>query len=491
MSDRGSVEHPSMVDTGIGSDMGQTPSNNWFRGYCFLWASAALFHQASLQRIASNPVLLLLTLVAALVLFSPKRLGYLVVLAGAQIVEVVTHAPYYSNHWMLTTTVNVALLLATVGSMVTAATWTPSTKRVLSLFVPAARGLILGLYFWAVFHKLNSGFFATETSCATDLLAGFGPLVPSAVQSSTAVRGLMIAATLIVETAIPLLLFFRPTRLYGVLAGAFFHYMIGFNVYEAYYNFSSALLAIFWLFLEPDWVDGGIVKIEAQVARFSTHRWWPLALLGFRLTFLFLLCWLALWGRTSSKYQPLMVTIWVGYGAAFLLFVALQARSLGFRSQASNLSGSWRAFRPAQAWMLLVPILFFLNGAGPYVGGKTEQSLAMFSNLATEAGKSNHFIVRKPLSIFPFQERVVEILSTNDTWLDELRKEGRGMVWFEFRDYLSRHQEASVTYRLEGKVVEVSRAGEMPEFRAPTSMLARKYLFFRHPDLGSPPRCAH
>jgi len=59
------------------------------------------------------------------------------------------------------------------------------------------------------------------------------------------------------------------------------------------------------------------------------------------------------------------------------------------------------------------PAVLFVSAA-PYLGLKTESPIAMFSNLHTEGGISNHLLFSQPPYLFDYQSKVVKVLDTNN-----------------------------------------------------------------------------
>ena len=78
-------------------------------------------------------------------------------------------------------------------------------------------------------------------------------------------------------------------------------------------------------------------------------------------------------------------------------------------------SGSgWPGWRPRPAFLLLVPLLAFVNGASPYLGLKTVGVYSMFSNLHTERGVTNHLISGLPaLNVVPYERDTVTGVHTD------------------------------------------------------------------------------
>jgi len=74
---------------------------------------------------------------------------------------------------------------------------------------------------------------------------------------------------------------------------------------------------------------------------------------------------------------------------------------------------------PRSRIFLIFAIVFFLNGFLPHLGIKNIQVLAMYSNLKTEGGASNHFIIPSSLQFFDNLNDLVEIKRSNIKGLDK------------------------------------------------------------------------
>jgi hypothetical protein len=116
----------------------------------------------------------------------------------------------------------------------------------------------------------------------------------------------------------------------------------------------------------------------------------------------------------------------------------------------------------------------------------------MFSNLRTEGGVTNHYIVPASAQIFGFQSNLIEIVSTSDERLRRLAEEDQLMVLFEFKRYLKKHDVDEVVYRLNGKL-DVYRKGEtqMTGILEPESALLFRLMKFRNISKYDPQPCAH
>lgn len=82
------------------------------------------------------------------------------------------------------------------------------------------------------------------------------------------------------------------------------------------------------------------------------------------------------------------IVVFLTLSAALVFYVARIIRSDAWRN-CGRLSLLPRGF----AVLYLLPIAVFLQGLQPHLGSKSVQSFAMFSNLDTEDGQSNHYLI--------------------------------------------------------------------------------------------------
>lgn len=83
--------------------------------------------------------------------------------------------------------------------------------------------------------------------------------------------------------------------------------------------------------------------------------------------------------------------------------------------------------------LIVFPCLILLNGLGPYLGGRTQISFSMFSNLHTEGGVSNHLLVPASIQFIDWQQDLVEIVDSNDPTLLALRDDQLRLPYLELR----------------------------------------------------------
>jgi hypothetical protein len=435
------------------------------RLFARMWAAAALAH------LAGNPfygdvwprpsavglALLAVGGAAVVVLARPGRRTMLV-LAAAVPVSAGLEAPVLGNHWLLAAAVS----LAYVG---TAGRW--------ESFAPAARWTLVIFYAFAAFAKLNTGFLDPDTSCAVfyanqALAAARLPgLAPGGVAPAA-----LIATTVLVEAAIPVLLAIPSTRRAGVLLGVAFHALVSLDLAQHFYDFTAMLLALFALFLSEDAAAAADRLAASAPGRWRVVAWAAIAGFGLAVTF-------------ANVTPPVPVSTWflrrVSFAAwvPYLVFAAWLM--LGARAAAHL---SWR-LEPVTA---LVVALVFVNGLTPYIEVKTAYGFNMYANLVTSNGRSNHLLVPRTWPVRRDQARPVEILLSSDPGLRRYAALGYLLPWPSFRAYLTAHPEVSVTYRRDGETLTLPRASDRPDLVAPVPWWWR-WMPLRAIDSRDPARC--
>lgn len=472
--------------------------------FAFLLASAAIFEQAKWDRWASSPAGLIVSASAFWLFLRPRSLPALSILLLSLAWSVLQDLPWVSNHALFVAIVAMTVLAA-LASRMRAEGWPPDRERWFDSFAPAVRVEVILLYLWAFFHKLNAGWFDAETSCAVvlaDVLGGRFGLTGAWPQEAA------ILAALAVEATIPLLLLVPRTRSAGVLMAVGFHWLLGI---ATFFNFSAAMYALLYLFLptrSTDLLGQWLTSVRRRALRIASpavwrryYAWISGALLAVAMA---VLLYHASWslrprglrflteGRIDIPRSVIshgFEALWWFYGGALLVILLL----LLFSHR--RIDGAPEFAMRLQP-LAIFPLLVLLNGAGPYLGLKTEISFSMFSNLRTEAGYANHLILDGGVRLAGYQDDLVYIESSSDEALSRLGESGYALPYFEFRSYVSRKMRASgerirVTYVRGGRRVDVADAGREPELAEPDPWLARKLLRFRPVFTGSTTPCIH
>jgi hypothetical protein len=351
-----------------------------------------------------------------------------------------------------------------------------------------ARGLLAVMYFYGIFHKLNADFFDPRASCAValyiPLVDGFG------MQDSLAGKYLAIWSTFVVEAIALVALYWRRYFAVGLLLALMFHFVIPISVYSWYMDFSSLVLALYILSV-PREVSEKFYDRCAGLFRLLRGRF---GALGQALPFgiviggaLALVGVLAAFHRSvpvaaSHAYQSVWVLMWVVYGGITMVVLADAALSY----QPSQTNPGTRHPR----WLYAMPAILFIVCIAPYVGLRTEASIAMFSNLHTEAGISNHLLIRQPLTLFPYQSEVAMIKASSDPDLQHFADRNLGLVMFSLKERLRNKPQHWVTYDLHGVRHERATAESLGAFTHANAW-ERKLLIFKPVDFARPKVCSH
>jgi hypothetical protein len=433
-----------------------------------LWALAALFHQAKPDIWVSGTPETVLTFSSILLILARVTPLRFTLFLGVQTWVIYSRMPRgATDHWIFTLLICLIGLTASVRAGKTTGKWALSAKIWLSEFAGPAKILVLILYFFTTLHKLNYGFLNPAYSCASEHYLDLRqtlPLLPSGEWA----KYLAIFSTLAIECSIPVLLFFRGTRIAAVCLALGFHTLIGLN---DFFDFSAMLFAILWLFLPYDFslnprhIDGRLALPLAAVLT-------------------------ALAGRLSHPDSHYLgIAAGFVYGVSLLGFVILKGRR---RKNSASLDSEPIALGSV---VHLFPVLLLVgNGFCPYLGLKTESSFAMFSNLRTEGGTNNHLFMPNH-QLFSFQKELVQIVEATGTTLREIKGKWVPLkeVQLQYEESLWRGGTFQVKYGTpDGEMgTLVSWGGPLPPWHEQTPYLLRKFLVFRSLDSPGSSSCSH
>jgi hypothetical protein len=433
-----------------------------------LWGCAALFH-ASSARQGTTPAEVILVMAAVLVMVFPRSVGLFLAFLVVEASVVVSEAPDVSNHWLFSLIVALTVLLAAGGVWRRPREGPPLPDALFDAFAPVVRIEVLLLYAFAVLHKLNRGYFDPIWSCAV-------AFAPDGVPAWAAIAGGLAA-----EAGIVLLLVLPRTRVLGIALGAAFHIYLGTGHFD---NFSAMLAALYFLFAPPD-----LVARAAEAARRLRLPGAPV-FAPRALAVVMAAAAVLAFGYGHVNARAVFGALWIPYSVGLLGAFLLAA---GQRPAAAAPTAPVPARVPWLLWVM--PGVVALNGLCPYLGLKTEDSFAMFSNLQTEGGVSNHYWIPARWQIAPYQRDLVTVRSTSEPSLETLV--GWRTPYLQLRDSVSRVAAAGahdvrLTYERGGATVRLARAEEDPELSRPLPWAVHKFLPFRSvPREGMPDACQH
>lgn len=373
---------------------------------------------------------------------------------------------------------------------------------------PILRVAVVMMYVWAVIQKLNWDYFNPEVSCAAklhiEIAAYFGGLIPTAPWT------LMAAAvgSLVFELGIPILLLMRKTRFAGFVAAVVFHLWLSIHPAAGIFSFTSLILAILVFFLPFSWgvqLQGLWDRQLNWLGRGDIARGRSRArALVVGVFFITLIIQATLYLTIERSYAVFHKANRVGFFAFFAWGCWIGSCYLlaGWKARGGAGVLPGRA-RWSLAWVGLIPIL--LNGAYPWLGGRTQTSFSMYSNLRSE-GEGNHLFLKR-IDLFKFQTDMIDVResapnilgpSKRPRGIQQFANIGHHLIpWFEFRRLVSEMTgDFEVTYVRKGQELALGRKnGENygdPLAFEPLPLLQRKFLWFRRLEsLEGPMCCTH
>jgi hypothetical protein len=494
--------------------------------FSFLWGAAMLVHMFARHRSwlhlgSEHLISYLLVLAALLVVLKPSSLKFLSFMLIVDVVHAFDQMPRLPNHILITAVVGLTMLIAMAEQKVR--TRGPLDRGVLMMRLrPLLCIMFMLLYVFAALAKMNRDFFNLDVSCgssmylemAEHLKNTYGIALPTA-------RWMLLASvwgTVILETALPVMLFLRGWRKWAVLIGGFFHLALALHPVPAIFSFTAMMLALYFLFLPNDFAT----RIKEQWRALSERRGWKLhqpqrvrraAIAGLAaLAFLAAAGLLVYalrydqdsWGDRIRDYAGIIqehLGDWVFHLFFVCALLALVGVAVAMWRMPMIEESARRKFAPPATLGLLGVCLLFLMGMSPYLGLRTELAVAMFSNLRTEGGRTNHLFMPR-WHIAGYQDDVVELIEftlpdagrdANDMQLGAILYDRLLLTWFDFRVRLSGlTQPFQVRYLRNGTEYFLdSTLDANNELCRPPSLLAAKLLDFRPFEKEGPMLCRH
>lgn len=475
------------INSGQPGSSKHTLSGDLLTIFSCLWAIATAFHLAAFSARQHSFDEFVLGFAVVYVLNRPASVQRFMFLVCCQLYMIATSMPYVSNHWLLTGFVNLTILLSYILLVLKKRAWSIDRGEFYETFAPVVRIELLILYFYVVFHKLNTDFLTPGISCgsifyAAQSSASFLPTSNWFIKSN-------IYLTLIIEVSIPILLCFRRTLLSGLFIGAVFHAIIAYNPLQPFYDFSSAVFALYFLFVPIDIVNDVWNKWKKTklYQRLSTpinlpYSNWFLLTIGFAGLFAFGI--LLVLDRVFTDFFRNI--FWTAFSLVYISFVVT---ALLMKQKSGEFPQKLFSVKYGLLW--LMPVVVFLNGACPYLGLKTESSFAMFSNLRTEGGQTNHLIIPASTQVFGFQKDMIEVISSSDVRMQKLADEAKLITFFELRRHVASSKPFTISYIRQGKRVDVAKTSASSEFARPLPLIWRGLFYFRTINKYQPQPCSH
>ena len=332
--------------------------------------------------------------------------------------------------------------------------------------------ILVTMYFYGIYHKLNLDFLNTDVSCAVELYKPLASYV--GLENNQVGHLLAVYITFVVEGIAILGLLITKFRTLGLVVGIPFHIAIGFTGYRFFMDFSTIVLTMYalnvnnesinrfntWLkeTLGPQWK----VNLISRMRQFGA--------LGF-------LIFVLIHNRKVSAEE--FMPIFALYSIPLYLFLTIFVKN---ENGEQSLSKSGLIY--------IIPFIYFINGSSPYLGLKTESSIAMFSNLHVEAGQTNHLIHGVIPGFWNYSEEVITIESSEN----EIFRPGENLVRYEFDKRLSRHPNIDIEVKsnIDNLTQNISPSNDnWVNTYTEAPWFVKKFLVFKPVDFNRPKVCTH
>ncbi len=428
-----------------------------------------------------TPLMFLSIATAFIAACYPGRTAALMLFSVTQLVAIALQFPFVADHLVMELFLNLSIVLSFAWLAVKRRTFRIGTDELFELFSPIGRWLLITMYFFGTFHKINPGFMSLGSSCAVPFIKGFA--LPESLLGEAWLQYAAIYGTLIFEAIAMLLLLSARTKYFGMLLGMSFHFVIGISGFGTLAHFSAFAMALHALFV-PSGFGERIYRdplVPAFIKSGNGFRVLTIALMSLQVVFALHL------GTTRQGY---LVNSLFGAFALVLMYLVFRHGRMLPGDAPYRLKSQWLPLN-------LIPIWFFVHCMSPYIGLGTGGTIAMFSGLRTEGGISNHYVIRRPIPLFPYQDTVIHIEAASNPSLQAAAEDKQAMVMFDFQRHFMHRETLALplrvrvggsTYTIEDPDAFVKFANE--HFRQ-QSWLERKYMSFRLVDEPRPNRCRH
>jgi hypothetical protein len=433
-----------------------------------MWAVAHIVHLAGFTDGRLDTPWNVVVFVAALALVhDPTRGRWLLILIAAQLVDLVVELPFSPDHWILAGVVNLAIL-ATIAMR------RHTGLATIAAAFPAARAALLVGYGAAALAKYNTTFLDPDRSCATAIanVASFG------VVDAVGVPWMWLWATIVCESAIFVLLVVPRSRRHGVRLGMAFHFLLSASPAFAVVDFTTALFALFFLFLPEAEAVGVLDRLASWGARSAIvrdARRAPWAFLAAALLAFGVLGWMSIPAASGVLYVA---------SELYVIVLLVAALSTWRRGEAAPAPRSFGRLRLAH---LPVIALIALWAANPYLGLRTGSVFTMFSGLRTEGTDPNHLFL-PAARLTDWQDELVVVTSVSDPDNDLEADQLVGIPLLGLRRMLEESPRLTVTAQIDGEEVTFGR-GRGHVRLEPLPPWQHKLLFFRPVGLGDERFC--
>lgn len=437
---------------------------------------------------------------AIAVFMFPGRIWLFAAMIVSSIAYFVSEWPFVVNHIFIDTFLSVCMLAAL--GLTAFHFWRskePFDRQIADAwfqkFAPVCGAIFAFLYFSIIISKLNAGFFDLSISCL------YGMIEEAHAERPYISPFLSLASVefffwffMVAEALLPVMLAFRRTRLVAFYFGVPFHILLGLM---GHWPFSSFMISLYMLVAMPSLVEvvrSGAGYLDRLREKLLPSTPAPLA---------FAACSGLLLASAVPLKPSLVWLVWTVVASAAILFAVVREHWRHGLFAGTGVTEMWTA-KPGVLWVFFA--LVVLNSASPYIGFKTENNVAMYSNMRTEGGVNNHLLL-PAVPLFHFQDDLVEVVDSNNEEILKLKTHPAryGFVGQEFDVYVTYFELRRAVNEVEDPDLEITylRNGEMRTFKrgaednadanldVPLPLLLEKVGYFRPVFKGEVSYCLH
>lgn len=459
--------------------------------FIWLFAVSSIWHYTSSSADISRywfqydslvtPLIFLSIVTAFIAATFPAKTWALLTFSLGQLIAIALRFPFVADHLVMQLFLNLSIVASFCYLAFSGKTLQVTTAQVFELFSPIGRWLLIIMYFFGTFHKINPGFMSLESSCAIPFVAGL-PL-PDALLAQEWTQWAAIYGTLIVESIAILLLLSARSKYVGMLLGMSFHFVIGISDFGTLAHFSAFAMALHALFV-PSSFGGRITGVSFIPQFLKTGDTFKV------FTTVFILLQIGFSLHLGITRQGFLVNSLFAIFGLTLIYLVLKHGQVRCDDAPYRLRSSLIALN-------IIPVWFFLHCTSPYIGLGTGGTTQMFSGLRTEGGISNHYIIREPIRLFPYQDDIVHFEESQNASLQAALADGQGVLLFDFQRHFMIRENLILPIKLRVNDVAYS-IDDVDAFRrfaderfTTQSWLEQKYMSFRLVDQPHPNRCRH
>ncbi len=449
---------------------------NYFSLFALLWAYQMLEEKADVFDI-HHKTEVPAVLAAVVTLFVPNSVVAFLALCFFQVLNYLDDMPQTVNHTIAIALVNVAFLYHFARAIWRARGIAGIDRvRVMEQVAPLVRFATIGVYLFAGFHKLNWGYFDPVNSCFVDTYQRISTTLPIFPPLTWSLRWVGMTGSVALELALPIMLMIGRTRLLGLVLGLLFHMPLGLR----HPSFSTLVFALYVVFI-PRPV---LAAFKAQLAGTRLGRLpWLWVPVGAAVSAYVLWTITPLYVSGQQHVKDFRHISWFVLLTLLLAVAAFVVVPVLWRTRARDMALPL-CFRLTPVGLLLALVLC-LNGLSPYLGIKTTTAFAMYSNLQTEGGRSNHWIIPKnAIQIVHYQDDLVEVIESNYPPLQELAADRWRITFVGFQHLLftarvTGVRGVAVTFHRAGKTHSYTAAEREPGLAEQPPWYVRKFVNYR------------